>query len=646
MNHPRRFHTAGSLLRRWSEVCVRLGVLVSACLVLSQGGLADVPPEKDLQSIFNGKDLTGWDGDPRLWSVRNGAIRGETTPENPARGNTFLIWKGGETKDFELRLSFRCTATNNSGIQYRSRHITEGRTRNKWVVRGYQHEIRNQNKLPSVAGFIYEEGGRRGRMCLVGEKAVWDKDGKKTVTGTLIDAAGYRTLFKLDDWNDVVIIARGSHIQHYLNNRLILDCTDNHPSYARRAGILALQLHAGKPMWAEFKNIRIKHLSSAEEAAVGTRGTAYKKLRLSDKFHAEGAYYADFNRDGKMDVVAGPYWYAGPDFKQRYEIRTPQEFDPKQYSDNFLTYTGDFNEDGWPDILYVPWPGKDASWFENPAGKDRHWKAHFALKNVGNESPVWGDVNADRRPELIYNIDGFLGFGTWDPAKAEEPWVFHPISPKGPYQQYTHGVGIGDINGDGRTDIVESACWWEQPVDPQPGQPWIRHDYKFAAAAAQILVYDVDGDRRNDVITAWHCHRYGLLWHRQVRSGAGRIEFRQRTILSPQPDQSSSALRISQLHALDLVDMNGDGVKDILTGKRFWAHGPKGDVEPNAPAVLYCFELQRDSSGGVRFVPHEIDNDSGVGTQVAAVNLNDDKRPEIIVSNKKGTFVFLSQPGD
>jgi hypothetical protein len=218
----------------------------------------DAPAEPAaMQKIFNGKDLTGWDGDPRLWSVNNGAIHGETTAANPARGNTFLIWTGGVTKDFQLRLSFRCTAANNSGIQYRSQHVTEGRVRNRWVVRGYQHEIRNEVKLPSVAGFIYEEGGKRGRMCLVGERAVWGKDGKKKVTGTLIDQQGYQRLFKLNDWNEVVIIAKGSRLQHYLNGRLIVDCTDNHPQLARREGILALQLHAGKPMWTEFKDIRI-----------------------------------------------------------------------------------------------------------------------------------------------------------------------------------------------------------------------------------------------------------------------------------------------------------------------------------------------------------------------------------------------------
>ena len=231
-----------------------LAALLFSCQLLA----ADSPPESgQMQQLFNGKDLTGWDGDPRLWSVKDGVIHGETTAENKAEGNTFLIWKGGTVKDFELRLSFRCNATNNSGIQYRSRHITEGNVKNKWVVRGYQHELRNETKLPSVAGFIYDEGGKRGRICLVGEQATWETDGKKVVKSDLIDQAGFEKLFKLDDWNDVVIIGKGKQIRHYLNDRLILDFTDNHPELALKEGIVAVQLHGGKPMWAEFKNIRV-----------------------------------------------------------------------------------------------------------------------------------------------------------------------------------------------------------------------------------------------------------------------------------------------------------------------------------------------------------------------------------------------------
>lgn len=236
------------------------GLLGALALAFGAWAQTSLPAEPaGMTALFNGKDLTGWDGDPRLWSVKDGAIRGETTAENPAKGNTFLVLKDKKFGDFDLRLSFRCNAANNSGIQYRSRHITEGKTSNKWVVRGYQHEIRNETKLPSVTGFIYDEGGKRGRLCLVGEEAVYE-NGAKSVKNTLIDQAGYEKLFKLNEWNEVAIIAKGDRIRHYLNGKLILDFTDKDPQLALKEGVIALQLHAGKPMWVEYKNIRIAEL--------------------------------------------------------------------------------------------------------------------------------------------------------------------------------------------------------------------------------------------------------------------------------------------------------------------------------------------------------------------------------------------------
>lgn len=237
-------------------------LLVFVAPAIADESATTAPDEPaNMEKIFNGEDLTGWDGDPRLWSVRDGVIHGETTQQNRAQGNTFLIWQGGELADFELRLSFRCNATNNSGIQYRSAMRTGGKnTKNKWRVRGYQHEIRNENQLPSVPGFIYDEGGKRGRICLVGQRATWEADGKQLISDELIDQAGFEKLMKLDDWNDVVIIATGNHIRHYLNGRLILDFTDNHPDMAFSQGLLALQLHGGAPMWAEFKDIRVRRI--------------------------------------------------------------------------------------------------------------------------------------------------------------------------------------------------------------------------------------------------------------------------------------------------------------------------------------------------------------------------------------------------
>ena len=222
---------------------------------------ATAPMEtKEMETIFNGVDLTGWSGDDRLWTVKDGAIRGETTAENKAKGNTFLIWEDGSTADFELRLSFRVSTENNSGIQYRSDHIVDEtkKPKNKFVLRGYQFEIRNSDTYPLVSGFIYDEGGSRKFICMCGEKATWD-DGKKQVEGTLVTDDEYQKLFNVDQWNEIVIIAKGRRIQHFMNDRLILDFTDSEDD-ARVDGKLGLQLHAGKPMWVEFKDVRFKEL--------------------------------------------------------------------------------------------------------------------------------------------------------------------------------------------------------------------------------------------------------------------------------------------------------------------------------------------------------------------------------------------------
>lgn len=245
---------------------LRTTVFGTACLLIATSGYAEKPqataPPKEagMTELFDGKDLDGWNGDPRLWEVRDGVIHGETTESVSTKGNTFLIWRD-EAADFDLRLSFRCNATNNSGIQYRSRHLTTGKpASNEWVLQGYQHEIRNEEDFPNVPGFIYDEKGSRGRICLVGEKAVWNKNGKKIVGEPLITKEEFKELMKVDEWNDVVIIAKGNRIRHYLNGRLVLDFTDKHPEKSLSSGSIGLQLHAGKPMWAEFKNIRMKAL--------------------------------------------------------------------------------------------------------------------------------------------------------------------------------------------------------------------------------------------------------------------------------------------------------------------------------------------------------------------------------------------------
>ena len=374
------------------------------------------------------------------------------------------------------------------------------------------------------------------------------------------------------------------------------------------------------------------------------REVRFKKITLTTDFHAEGIHYGDFNRDGHLDIVAGPYWYAGPHFTQRHPIYPAQNHNPEQYSDNFITHALDLNADGWDDVLICPQPGTQAYWYENPRNTHVLWKKHPGPDNVGNESQQLAPIQKNAPPSLIYNTDGHLGHATWQ-ARPNEPtrWTFHPISPNSRrFERYTHGLGHGDINGDGRTDLVERDGWCEQPPDPAQ-TPWKKHPHPFALAGAQMLVLDINGDGLPDIATAWHCHTYGLVWHQQHRHPTGTITWTRHEILPIKPNLNAPTLRISQMHALATADLNGDGLPDLITGKRYWAHGPKGDREPDAPAVLYWFQLHRDAQGNATFTPHLIDDNSGVGTQITPVDINKDGKTDILVANKKGVFLFLQQ---
>lgn len=215
----------------------------------------------------------------------------------------------------------------------------------------------------------------------------------------------------------------------------------------------------------------------------------------------------------------------------------------------------------------------------------------------------------------------------------------------GPWQRFYHGEGTGDINGDGRPDVVLNDGWWEQPRREESERSWLAHPFRFSndRGGAQILVYDVDGDGDNDVITALNAHGWGLAWLEQVREG-GRITFREHKIMGDRSEEAKYGVAFSQPHALALGDLDGDGLQDVIVGKRLWAHGPQGDVEPDAPPVLYWFQLVRGPNQSVNYVPHLVDDHSGVGSQVTVMDVNGDGRPEILTVSKLGSFVFLNRP--
>lgn len=397
----------------------------------------------------------------------------------------------------------------------------------------------------------------------------------------------------------------------------------------------------------------------------------FRKIPITDKFWAEGAHAGDIDRDGKMDVVYGPFWFSGPAFTQRHEYRPANAtFQRKAadgsmqtiegyegglgvnnaYSDNFFTWTRDFNDDGWIDVLTIGLPGETAQWYENPKGRAGHWQRHTILDVVDNESPVFADLTGDGRPELVCNSKGFFGYAGPEGPDASRPWKFHPISPNKEYHKYNHGVGVGDVNGDGRPDLLEKDGWWEHPASLEGDPVWKHHPFTFCpptdagvpVGGAQMYAYDVNGDQLNDVITCYAAHGFGLAWFEQVRD-AGQITFRPHLFMNRTPAENRYGVKFSQIHAIELVDMDGDGLLDILTGKRFWAHGPQGDPEPNEPAVLYWFRLVRGPNRTVDFVPYLIDDNSGVGTQVTFVDLNGDGRPDVVTGNKKGAFAFLHE---
>lgn len=392
---------------------------------------------------------------------------------------------------------------------------------------------------------------------------------------------------------------------------------------------------------------------------------SFKKLHLEKYYWSEGANFGDLNRDGKPDAISGPYWWESPDFTKRHEIypatttftvkgddgaeKTLPGFEgvygkKNAYSsDNFFSFVEDLNGDGWNDVLTYGLPGTPAYLYLNPQGEDRHWERHTVFDKVDNESPTFADLTGDGKPEILCNYGGNFGYASPDWSNPTEPWKYTAISGKGNWQRFTHGLGIGDVNKDGRVDILYKDGWWEQPASPGAGD-WARHPAAFSpGGGAQMYVYDVNGDGRNDVITSIAAHGYGLGWYEQLaeKDAEGHPTFKAHVFMNKEPSENRYGVTFSQLHAVELADVNGDGLKDIISGKCFWAHGPTGDPEPGAPAVLYWFQLVRGPNGAVDWVPHLVDDDSGVGRQIGVADANGDGLLDIVIGNKKGTYVFL-----
>ena len=366
---------------------------------------------------------------------------------------------------------------------------------------------------------------------------------------------------------------------------------------------------------------------------------SFKSIELTGTYFSEGANAGDLNNDGNPDAVYGPFWFEGPDFQTKHELYEPVPQNMEGYANNFFSWVYDFDGDQWNDVFVVGFPGTPAYVYRNPGqdGQSSYWEKLEVFDWVSNESPQLINLIGDERPELVCTREGFFGFATVNWDKPFDTWTFHQISEKITAERFGHGLGIGDVNGDGLLDIIHSQGWFQQPVENPTRSRWMKHDVKFSNAygGAEMYAYDVDGDGDNDVITSHAAHDFGLGWYEQVEDS----EFKHHLIMGSHPSENHYGVVISELHSVNLVDMDGDGLKDIVTGKTYYSHHQQSPMW-DAGAVVYWFKLVRGKDG-VDWIPYQADADSGIGRQLTVTDVNKDGKPDIVVGGMKGGHVLV-----
>lgn len=614
---------------------------------------------------FSGSSLSGWRqlGHAR-WRAENGEIAGHP---DTAQGGWLVMDKSYQDVDFYTE--FRCAEKCEAGVLLRAEKTPEGGWKGVYIpVSGeggsYDLTLDADGKElkrsplprstaqfsrigvgPSVSGAVKAPGFAAPAPTLAEQEEEANKPpalaappaagrGGRGGRGGAFTPPGAE--IHVGDWNTVDAIVDADIVWTTINGRR----GTNTATSDRMMGYGPIALHVAGTSEVRFRDVSVKDLNRKTEPAAQV-SPHFRMQQLSDFFYSWGAAAGDINHDGIPDVVAGPFYYLGPGYTERHEFTAARSYSatsgfPEGMVYNVFDYTGD----GWPDIICVD--SRPIYLYVNPKGESRRWDRYNVVPNATSEIEVFQDIDGDGKPEILFTGPGaVLEYAKPDPANPTAVWKTHNISEPG--LAGAHGMGVGDINGDGRMDVVNNRGWWEQPAAGAGEGPWKFHPENFGSGGAEMGVFDVNGDGLADVVTSIAAHGWGLAWFEQKRDAQGAISFVRHDIMGDYSTKNAGGVTFSELHAAAFADMDGDGIPDIVVGKRLYSHLDSHlDPDTNGPAVLYWYRTVRNPkvAGGAEFVPELINNRSGVGSQFVVKDMNGDGAPDIVISDVKGTFIF------